>query len=73
MPRIALATLVMGSIIAAAEASFVLLLDVSGSSLVRIATLALLVVGGLGIYMLCLQAFGVASVRTLVRAVRERF
>jgi putative peptidoglycan lipid II flippase len=73
MPRIAVATLVMGSIIAAAEASFVFLLDVSGSSFVRIATLGILVVGGLGIYMLCLQAFGVASVRTLVRAVRERF
>jgi len=50
----------------------VYLFDVSGSSFARIATLALLVIAGLAVYLLALQAFGVTSMRTLVEAFRER-
>ena len=48
-------------------------LDVSGFSLARTATLGVLVAAGLGVYALCLQAFGVTSVRALHQAIRERF
>jgi putative peptidoglycan lipid II flippase len=73
LPRIGLATFVMGTIIATGDTSMVMLFNVAGSSFARIATLGLLVVAGLGVYILCLQAFGVASVRSLVEAVQERF
>jgi len=72
VPRIVLATLIMGSIVAAGNALMVYLFDVSGSSFARIATLALLVIAGLAVYLLALQAFGVTSMRTLVEAFRER-
>ncbi|HWN51653.1 MAG TPA: hypothetical protein VNO18_17855 [Xanthobacteraceae bacterium] len=48
-------------------------LDVSGSSLARMAMLGLMVVAGLGVYLISLQALGVTSVRSLVHAMRERF
>jgi hypothetical protein len=35
--------------------------------------LGLLVSAGLGVYALCLQVFGVTSVRGLRQAIRERF
>ncbi len=73
VPRIILATAIMGSVIGGGEALLVSLLDVSGSSLARIATLVLLVGVGLGVYLLSLQALGVTSVRSLVQAVRARF
>jgi putative peptidoglycan lipid II flippase len=72
LPRIIFATVVMGSVIAAGNTTLIAMLDVSGSSLARIATLGLLVVAGLGVYIVCLQAFGVTSIRSLVGAVQQR-
>ena len=73
LPRIVLATVIMGGTIAGGDALLKSVLDVSGSSLARIATLGLLVSAGLGVYALCLQVFGVTSVRGLRQAIRERF
>jgi putative peptidoglycan lipid II flippase len=73
MPRIGLATLVMGGVIAGGEALLTSLFDISGSSFARIASLGLLVAIGLGVYVLCLQAFGVTSARRLLQAIGERF
>jgi len=72
-PRIMLATVVMGGVIVAGEASLTALLDVAGSAFARIATLGLIVAVGLGVYLLALQVLGVTSVRILLRAVRQRF
>jgi putative peptidoglycan lipid II flippase len=72
MPRIAIATAIMGVVIAAGDAALTSLLDVSGSSLARIVTLFALVVAGLVVYLGSLQAFGVTSVRALVAAVGRR-
>ena len=72
VPRIVLASFVMGSIVAAGDTLLASLFDVTGSSFARIATLAWLVVVGLGVYLLALQAFGVTSLRVLVEAFRKR-
>jgi putative peptidoglycan lipid II flippase len=71
VPRIILATLVMGVAIAAVNAALAWL-DICGSSFARIAALGLMVAAGLALYLGCLQAFGVASARILLRAMRER-
>jgi putative peptidoglycan lipid II flippase len=73
MPRILLATIIMGAFVAGADAFLTSWLDIPGSSVARIAALGLMVAAGLGVYLGCLQAFGVASVRILLRAIRERF
>jgi putative peptidoglycan lipid II flippase len=73
VPRIMLATLVMGAFIAGVDLLLTSWLDISGSSFARIAALGLLVVAGLTLYVGCLQALGVASVRIVLRAIRERF
>jgi len=73
VPRIVLATLVMGAFIAGADALLASWLNISGSSFARVAALGLMVAAGLGLYVGCLQALGVASVRILLRAIRERF
>jgi putative peptidoglycan lipid II flippase len=73
LPRIVLATFVMGAVVAAGNGLMISLFDVSGSSFARITTLVLLVVAGLVVYLLALQAFGVTSMRALVGAFRERF
>jgi peptidoglycan biosynthesis protein MviN/MurJ (putative lipid II flippase) len=73
LPRIVLATVIMGGLITGGDALLTSVLDVSGSSLARTATLGVLVAAGLGVYALCLQAFGVTSVRALHQAIRERF
>src|SRR6266436_7501591 len=70
VPRIMLATLIMGAFIAGADALLASWLDISGSSFARVAGLGLMVAAGLGLYLGCLQALGVASVRTLLRAIR---
>jgi putative peptidoglycan lipid II flippase len=72
MPRIVVATAIMGVVIAAGDASLTSLLDVSGSSLGRIVTLLALVVVGLAVYLGSLQAFGVTSVRELAAAIGRR-
>jgi putative peptidoglycan lipid II flippase len=73
VPRIILATIIMGAFIACADTLLKSSLDLSGSSFARVAALALMVAAGLGVYLGCLQVFGVASVRILLRAVQERF
>jgi len=73
VPRIVLATFVMGSVLAGCEALVATRLDVSGSSLVRTIVLAVMVTLGLSVYFISLQALGVTSVRSLVRSLRERF
>src|SRR5713101_4219432 len=73
VPRIVLATLVMGAFIAGADALLASWLNISGSSFARVAALGLMVAAGLGLYLGCLQALGVASVRILLRAIRQRF
>jgi len=73
VPGIVLATLVMGACITGADALLASWVNISGSSFARVAALGLIVAAGLGLYLACLQALGVASVRTLLRAIRERF
>jgi putative peptidoglycan lipid II flippase len=73
MPRIMLATLVMGASIAGLNALLASWLDISGSWFARVAALGLMVAAGLVLYLGCLQALGVASARTLLRAIREGF
>lgn len=72
VPRIVLATAIMGSVIAGGDALLKWGFDVAGSSSARIATLGVLVVAGLGVYTLSLQAFGVTSPRILLEAIRKR-
>jgi putative peptidoglycan lipid II flippase len=72
MPRIVIATVIMGAVIAAGDAALTSLLDVSGSSPARIVTLFALVVAGLAVYLGSLQAFGVTSVRVLAAAIGRR-
>jgi len=62
-----------GGLIVGGNALLTARLDVSGSSLARMAMLGLMVVAGLGVYLISLQALGVTSVRSLVHAMRERF
>jgi putative peptidoglycan lipid II flippase len=73
VPRIILATVIMGGVITGGDAVLTSLLDVAGSSLVRVATLGVLVIAGLGVYIFALQAFGVTSAHILLQAVRKRF
>jgi putative peptidoglycan lipid II flippase len=72
VPRIILATLVMGVSIASANAALASWLNISGSSFTRVAALGVMVAAGLALYLGCLQVFGVASARTLLRAIRQR-
>jgi putative peptidoglycan lipid II flippase len=72
LPRILLAAAVMGAFIAGADDALVAWSDITGTLAVRVAALSLLVVAGLGLYIACLQAFGVASLQRLLGAVRER-
>jgi len=73
IPRIMLATFVMGAAVMGGSALLTEWLGVSGSSLARIAMLGLMVAMGLGVYLISLQALGVTSVRSLIRAMQERF
>jgi putative peptidoglycan lipid II flippase len=72
VPRIVLATLVMGVSIAGVNAVLASWVNISGSSFARITALGLMVAAGLALYLGCLQAFGVASARIWLRAIRER-
>src|SRR5262249_10972487 len=73
MPRIMLATLVMGAFIAGMDALLASSLNISGSSFARVAALGLTVAAGLPPYVGCRQALGLASRRILLPAIRERF
>jgi putative peptidoglycan lipid II flippase len=69
LPRIVLATAVMGIAVFIAYALLASWFHASGSSM-RLALLALLVAIGLGSYVASLEAFGVARLRDLLAAVR---
>jgi putative peptidoglycan lipid II flippase len=70
--RIVVATAIMGAMIALGDAGAKSLFDVAGSSLARIATLFTLVAAGLAVYLVALQALGVASLKALTAALGER-
>jgi putative peptidoglycan lipid II flippase len=70
--RIVVATAIMGAMIALGDAGAKSLFDAAGSSLARIATLFALVAAGLAIYLVALQALGVASLKALTAALGER-
>jgi putative peptidoglycan lipid II flippase len=72
VPRIMIATVIMGVAIAAGDMVLTSLLDLSGSQVARILTLLALVVAGLLIYLGSLQALGVASLKVLVTAIGGR-
>jgi putative peptidoglycan lipid II flippase len=72
VPRIMIATVIMGVAIAAGDMVLTSLLDLSGSQVARILTLFALVVAGLLIYLGSLQALGVTSLKMLVTAIGRR-
>jgi putative peptidoglycan lipid II flippase len=72
LPRIVLAAAVMGAFVAGAADALAAWPEIAGAPAARTAALGLLVAAGLGLYIACLQAFGVASAQRLLRAVRER-
>jgi hypothetical protein len=67
-----LAAALMGAFIAGAVTALSASPGITGTMAGRVAVLSLLVVAGLGLYLACLQALGVASVQRLVQAVREQ-
>jgi putative peptidoglycan lipid II flippase len=69
--RILLAATAMGAFVAGAHDALAWS-GITGTPAARVTALGLLVMAGLGLYIACLQAFGVASAQVLVRAVRER-
>lgn len=72
LPRIVFATFIMGCVVAGGDRLLASLVDLSAWSFGRIASLAALVSAGLGVYLVALQAFGVASLGFLVTAFRKR-
>src|SRR5262252_2368617 len=73
VPGIVLASFVMGAFIVGVDAFLTPWLNTAGSSFDRVVALGVMVAAGLGLYLACLQALGVTSVRMLLRAIRERF
>ena len=63
----------MGGAVAGGDAALAAWLGEPATLVGRMAKLSLLVAIGLGVDMLCLEAFGVASARGLVAAVAKRF
>src|SRR5467141_3183440 len=72
LPRLVLATAVMAVVIAGGQELIASALNVKGTALARIATLAVLVAAGLGVYLACVHALGIARLSELRVAVRER-
>jgi putative peptidoglycan lipid II flippase len=72
LPRIVLATALMGLVLLALKPLLASQLDVAGSQLARIAELAVLVSAGLAVYLCALQTLGVARLKDLIAAVRHR-
>jgi putative peptidoglycan lipid II flippase len=72
LPRIVLATIVMGGVVAGVEALMVGPLGMTDSNLGRIAALAVLVVLGLGVYVVLLAVLNVARPREIAAAIRAR-
>ena len=72
LPRIVVATTVMGIAIVILQTLLAKNFNVDGSQLGRIAALAVLVTTGLAVYLAGLQAFGVVKLKELLAAVRNR-
>ena len=72
LPRIVVATAVMGIVIVVLQMLLVKNFNVHGSQLGRIAALAVLVITGLGIYLAALQVLGVVKLGELRAAIRNR-
>jgi putative peptidoglycan lipid II flippase len=72
LPRLVLATAIMGAAIGIGHLLAPSLLDVRGSALARIAELVVLVAAGLAVYVAALQALGVAAMRDIVAAAVRR-
>jgi putative peptidoglycan lipid II flippase len=68
LPRIVLASAVMGIVLVGAKWP----LAAGGSTIARLAALAVLVAAGLGAYVAALQLLGVARITALLAAVRNR-
>jgi putative peptidoglycan lipid II flippase len=73
LPRIVLAALIMGILILGMNHLLASLSIAIGPGLARIVSLALLVVAGLGAYLVSLQSLGVVRMRDVLAAVRHRF
>jgi putative peptidoglycan lipid II flippase len=71
LPRIVLATALMGLALIALKPALAAHLDVGSSSLARVVELAVLVAAGLAVYLAALQALGVARLRDLTAAIRH--
>jgi putative peptidoglycan lipid II flippase len=72
LSRIVAATLVMGLAVFGLYALLAPAFGADGSQLLRLAALALLVTAGLAIYLACIELSGVARLRDLLAAVRNR-
>ncbi len=72
LPRIILATAMMGVAVLGAQALLASMLDMSGTPLARIGALLVLIPIGLAVYLASLQVLGVARLRDLIAAVRAR-
>lgn len=72
IPRIVLAAFIMGCIVGAGDMLLASLFDIAGSSFNRVVSLIVLVLLGLGVYVLALQAFGVTSLRIFLEAFSKR-
>ena len=73
LPRIVLATVVMGAIVGTGlVAGHTLLPALASSSLGRLALLAVLVALGVAVDLAALQILGVAKLKDLLAAIRQR-
>jgi putative peptidoglycan lipid II flippase len=73
LPRIVLATAIMAIAIVLGHHLIASLLDVTDTAAARVATLAVLVTVGLGIYLAAVQLLGIARLGELVALIRRRF
>jgi putative peptidoglycan lipid II flippase len=73
LPRIVLATAIMAIAIVLGHHLIASLLDMTDTAAARVATLAVLVTVGLGIYLAAVQLLGIARLGELVAMIRRRF
>jgi putative peptidoglycan lipid II flippase len=73
LPRIVLATAIMAVALLLGHHLMTALLDVTDTMVARIATLAVLVTAGLGVYLAAIELLGVARLGELRDAIRGRF
>jgi putative peptidoglycan lipid II flippase len=73
LPRIVLATAIMAIVIVLGHHLIASLLDVTDTAVARIGTLAVLVIAGLGVYLVAIELLGVARLGELRDAIRGGF